>query len=248
MIECLDFLIKLLSAGSLIAAMMSWLQWKEKTYKCIREVCVANTIMLFLGAYEVPILLKLDIGFELLLFYAIAFIGGLIYIITAIVCSIRAKKVDPEKKPDSVRSRWIEAIVIAIPLIIFSAVFIKEMYLIHSSDLILVYTSRGNGGFDSHTFAYAVNDDHCEEFDIGTDFGGYRIESFLPKGMIESDSEYQRINEHGKKSIVVGNYYIEIDGYETHDLVICKNNELLHQTKYNSHYFNIDCESVYYRQ
>ena len=154
----------------------------KKNYKNILAVCIINSIFLLFLNLKAPSLLSLDLGFETLLLFLISIIAGLIYIITVIVCRYKINKnyskdiqenileEIPEDIPYNKHFAFAAKLVILIPILIFSFVFFKELYLIRNSDLILIYTSRGNGGLgDSHSFAFAVNDQYCESFDIGVD-------------------------------------------------------------------------------
>ena len=265
MYKCFIYTIIFICIISIFSLIASARKMSKKNYKNILAVCIINSIFLLFLNLKAPSLLSLDLGFETLLLFLISIIAGLIYIITVIVCRYKINKNYskdiqenileeipediPEDIPYNKHFAFAAKLVILIPILIFSFVFFKELYLIRNSDLILIYTSRGNGGLgDSHSFAFAVNDQYCESFDIGVDFGGYKIEKSLPKGMIKSDSEYEYVNERGKQSINVNDYYIEINDFYTHNLVIYKNNELLHQINYNNNYFNIDCKNVFYRQ
>ncbi len=51
-----------------------------------------------------------------------------------------------------------------------------------NSDLVLVYNSRGNGGFgNSKKFAYAINEKYCKEVSLGIGIGDYSLVEYLPK-------------------------------------------------------------------
>ena len=114
----------------------------------------------------------------MLLFYLIAIISGIIYIISFIVCCIKKKKLvdcDNLKKYKNVR-----LLLLMLPVIIFVCVFLNEIYLLNSSDLMLFYFNRGNGGIgDGERFGYVIRENKCDEISLGVGLDGYYIDRFL---------------------------------------------------------------------
>ena len=95
-------------------------------------------------------------------------IAAFIYSITISGCT---KKLQDESTPEAHKNSYfgrLAAIIIAIPLIMFFSVFIREYYYIHNSDILIAFYYD----YDSHTifgednsgwYAYAINDSYCKK-------------------------------------------------------------------------------------
>ena len=127
-------------------------------------------------------------------------------------------------------------ILVLFPIIFLSTNIIKNRQLINKSDLILVYESRGNGGFgDSDTFAYAIGKDYCKQFDLGIDIYGRYLKKFLPKSAVE----IKEIKDTG--------YNVAFNtSWEDNSATIYKNNQEICKVNNKSHYFNINFERAFY--
>ena len=109
---------------------------------------------------------------------------------------------------------------------------IKNVVKINSSELILVYYSKGNGGIgDGETFAYAIGKNHCEQFDLGIDLQGEYLKKFLPSNAIEITN----IND-------LENYEITLND---DSIVIEKNKQYIYKKKHNKNYINVELKKCY---
>ena len=123
---------------------------------------------------------------------------------------------------------------IILPILLLSYSLLKEYYLIINSDLVLVYKSNGNGGIgDSNNFAYAINENYCEEISLGIAIGDYSLVKYLPKKSKKIDN-VENIND----------YSVSLDN--TKYIIIYKNNKLIHKKQINSNYSNINFDGGFY--
>ena len=107
-----------------------------------------------------------------------------------------------------------------------------------NSDLVLVYNSRGNGGFgNSMEFAYAINEKYCEEISLGIGVGDYSLVEYLPKKAKKIDNIKDISN--------LGNYNIPFNSNDKY-ISVYKNGKLIHKKQLNSSYFNIGFDGGFY--
>ena len=252
--NCIYFIILAINLFSLPALVYSIKNKNESICKNIIIVDIAYMIYLFANVVVLPEVLYLDLGLEILFLAFASLIAEIIYIISIILCSRKIKKnastntnTDAETNTDadtvantnlhskSIKILLVTILLLTLPVLLFSGSFLRESYLIRNSDLILVYDSRGNGGFgDSEIFAYAVSDDYCEPITLGLDIGGYDLEKFLPK--TKTVKEIDDVEN-------IRNYDVTVDD---NGILIYKNNKLIHKKQHASHYFNIDFERGFY--
>ncbi len=191
-------------------------------------ICMIN---LFFYIILIPINLNLDAGLEFLFLCFFASISAIIYIVTIIICLIKNRR-NTENQEDLKKLKSIIILLILFPALLISIIGFRQKYLINNSDIILIYYSHGNGGFgDGKTFAYAINDIYCEQFDLGINYHGYKIEDYLPKT--------SRLVSNNEKNL--NSYEIKL---ENNKIIVYKDNKCIHEKKHR--YFNIELEKEYY--
>lgn len=228
-IYCISIILSLLSIIYLI-----WSIKNKNKYICNWIIIVNTTYILYLIInLFIRDILYIPVGFEVLIMYLIEFISGILCISSIVINLIKKQKLRHTQKSTNVMLMAIFSVLL--PAILLSASIIRNKILINNSDLILVYESNGNGKFDNKTFAYAVGENFCEQFDLGIEIGGHNLEKFLPANAVEinnpKDIDYE----------IVFN-----ESWEDNSISVYKNNEKICKTKNESHYFNIDFEKGFY--
>lgn len=228
-IYCIAILLSLFSIPTLIYSI------KNKDGNICKNIIWLDMIYmayLFINIYIADIL-YIPRGLEMWFIYCLVFISVVLYIISIVLTRIKVKKLQiytKQKKSTTV----IMILLITLPALFLSVNVFKDKYLMNNSDLILVYHSSGNGGFgDGETFAYAIGENFCEQFDLGIDTDGYHLQKFLPKNAIMVNSNS------------IENYEIKLNE-EDNILLVYKNNQCICKEKFNSHYFNIDLQKAFY--
>ena len=225
---CVAIFISLISIPILIYSIKN----KDRNIcKYIIYIDIIHIVYLFIDLTILPFVLYVEIGLEILFLDLFAVISGIFYIISIVLNAIKMKKIkmDVQTKPKKVIIVCI--IFIVLPVLLFSASILRNKYLISNSDLILVYYSSGNGGLgDGETFAYAIGEDFCEQFDLGIVLRGYELQKFLPQNAVEIVD----IND-------VEDYKIIIDN---NSILVYKDDQCICQSEHN--YFNIKFEKGFY--
>jgi hypothetical protein len=171
-IYIMSFIIGVISIISLIMANKNKNIFKRNW---IKRINLFYIFYLILGIVLLNYLL-LPYGFEIFILYFIDGIATVLYIISIVVCKKKKDCNNIEKKSFANFS----ILMILLPGILLISCIGYSKYLINNSDVIMIFHSRGNGGFDGTDFAYAINEKSCTEFDLGIDFYGYAFEKFAP--------------------------------------------------------------------
>lgn len=230
-IYCIAFLLSLFSTVSLMYSIKN-----NNKYICKNIIVVSILYIVYLIVNLSMInVLYIPVGLEVLCVYFLEAIAGILYLTAIVLNSIKIKKLEicTIKKGVSAAT----TILIILPILFFSINVLKDKYLIDNSNLLVVYYSSGNGGVGSgETFAYAIGENFCEQFDLGIDIDGYYLKKFLPKGALEIID----VND----IYDVTNYKIVFkqDG----STLVYKNNKKICKIDNKSHYFNIDFEKAFY--
>ena len=211
---------------------------KNKSRNNNKFIIVFNIInILYLFAISVLIhnSLPIIVDLTILIIWLISIIGGILYLISTIICICKRKKLNGNS--DNKLNSKILKILIVVPIFVFALVLFKETYLINNSEFILEYHSNGNGGFgDSHDFVYVISDKYCTEISVDVDLSyNYYNRMFLSKNVREVTED--ELQNKGYK-VVIDNHYI----------IVYKNQKLIHKKKLNDSYFNIELESMYYNE
>lgn len=232
-IYCVAILISLFSIVTMI-----WSIKNKNQYICKNVILFSIIYIIYLIVdLSMIYILYIPIGLEALFIFLVMFIAGILYVISVILNLIKRKKLERYAKKKKVLITTI--ILIILPIIFFSVCVLRQKYLINNSDLVLVYSSSGNGGFgDEDTFAYAIGEDYCKQFDLGIDINGYRLKEFLPKNAVKITN----IDD-----IAYMTDYKMIPNEEDFDAVsVYKDNKQICKINYQSRYFNIDFEKGFY--
>lgn len=189
-------------------------------------------VMLVWDAWYIPI------GLEILFIYMFMVGAIVIYVISIIVNIVKIIKSNVNEK--STRHLTIMICLLIFPIVLLFANYIIVKGTIADSDLYLVYESSGNGGIgDGDTFAYAIKDDECIQFDLGIGIGGAYLKDFI-------SSEYEDIEfdlPDDSSYIVLDEYSILYDDY-TDDGYIYKDGEKVCKIDTDK-YYNIELSSIY---
>lgn len=170
-----------------------------------------------------------------MIIWLISIIGGVLYLISTIICICRRKKLN-DNSDDKLFSKIIK-ILIVVPIIVFAFVLFKEKYLINNSEFILKYHTDGNGGLgDFHEFVYVISDKYCTEISVDVDLSyNYYNRMFLSKNM-KKETEDELQNKGYKVA------------FDKQYIIVYKNQKLIHKKKMNDIYFDIELDSIYYNE
>ena len=150
--NCIYFLVLVISLISIPVLIYSIKNKNGNICKNVKTIAIFYIIVLVLSIVVIPNVLSLDFGLEMLLLAFVALIAIIIYIISIIICSKKCKKSNESISYN--KAFMFMLLFIALPLLLFFSSFFKEYFQMINSDLILVYESKGNGGFgDSNKFA-----------------------------------------------------------------------------------------------
>ena len=196
---------------------------------------IINILYLFVISVLIHNFLPIIVDLTILIIWLISIIGGILYLISTIICICKRKKLNDNF--DNKLNSKIFKILIVFPIIVFALVLFKETYLINNSEFILEYQSDGNGGFgDSHDFVYVISDKYCTEISVDADLSyNYYNRMLLSKNVREVNED--ELQNKGYK-VVIDNQYI----------IVYKNQKLIHKKKLNDSYFNIELDSIYYNE
>ena len=173
--------------------------------------------------------LCVDLPLAIIIFYTFAVGFAVIDLAAIIVNCIKMRKL--EKGGQAGRTIITAVILALIPAVFMAAVCIRQVICFNTSTLVINCVSRGNGGIgDSAEFIYAYDGKTVHLLDMGS---SYNLEKFLPSDMVRS--------EDGKTA---GNYYVS-GGPES--VFIRVGDDLVIEKKYESYYYNVSVQEVYYR-
>ena len=228
--ECI-YLIEIFLCYFSVAVLIYSIKNKNK-YICKNIILISAIYIIYMfESYFVIYFCKISVGLEVVILYFFEFIAGVIYFISIIINIIKAKKSQLYERKNIVTILAI--LLIILPVMFISIKILQYSKLINNSNLVLVYSSEGNGGFgDYQTFAYAIGDDYCKEFDLGIEIEGYYLKEFLPKKSIEITD----INDNTDYEV----------SFNDNSIVVYKNNKLVCNQKNSSYYSNINFEKGFY--
>ena len=221
------FLCQFIFLISIIMLIYAIKNKKRNACKYIIASSIIYIIFLILDIGFLPGCLNLSVGLEILFYMAFSFIAIILFIIASVISNKKLKKI--EVVEESKKGKIILLLLIIFPIIIFSFSYIREMYYINNSELILVCSFEK--GFSKEYFAYAINDNYCKVISIGTDFGGARMEGYLPK-------EFNELN-----------YTWTTDKVEIDDnkIVIYRNDEVIYEGILKNTISNYSLEEIFYK-
>lgn len=158
--SCINFIIFIIILASIPILIYS-IKSKRNIFKNILIIDIIYIIYLFISVFYLPNVLGLDEGLEVLFIYLIAFITGIAYIVSIIICQKKIKKNNDESDKIS----FITIILIILPILLFSYSFLREYYLIKNSELI-IESNYQDGIITSEDYRYAISENYCKEVTI----------------------------------------------------------------------------------
>ncbi len=179
--NCINFII----IGITILSIPVLIYSIKKKNKSILILNTMYIIYLFISAIVLPNVLGLNQGLESLFTYLMSFIAVIIYIISIIIC-----KKNNDISTKSGKIKFIIAILIILPIILFLYSFLRECYLIKNSDLI-IESNYQEGIINSKTSWYAISENFCKEITIDLPFlqsNSKNIESYTYDIDFKNDS------------------------------------------------------------
>ena len=177
-------------------------------------------------------ILYIPAGWEMLVIALFVIMALILYVISIIINFIKFKKLKIYTKTNKILIAII--LLIILPVLYISINILENKYLIKNSDLVVVYESRGNGGFgDGDTFAYSIGKNGCNQFDLGIDAGGDRLKEYLPKNAVEIDYD-KYINDY------------EIIFEEDNSTLVYKGKKKICKINNKKNYFNIEFQKGFY--
>ena len=114
----------------------------------------------------IPNNLYLSIGMEILIYRAISYLSIILFIATLVI-SIK-KKNKLEETSTSKKGRNVLLLLSICPVIIFGFSYIREMYYINNSKLVLVCSSGEL--YSKEYYGYAINENYLKKISIGIDY------------------------------------------------------------------------------
>ena len=204
---------------------------KNKNRESSKYIIILSIIFILYSIIDVlilPNILGLDVGFELLLFYGILIIAGVLFIISIIVASVKTKKLNTIEK--TLKHNIIFTFFVLLPILMFCFSYFREMYYINNSKLILICSS--GDGFNEEDYGYAISNDYSKIISVGTDFRGYAMKNHLPNSFNEL------------------NYTWTTDKIEINydNITIFRNNKKIYKIDISNKISYCDVEEVFYKQ
>ncbi len=204
---------------------------KNKNRNSSKYIILLSIIFILYSIIDVlilPNILDLDVGFELLLFYGILIIAGVLFIISIIVASVKTKKLNTTEK--TLKHNIIFTFFVLLPILMFCFSYFREMYYINNSKLILICSS--GDGFNEEDYGYAISNDYSKIISVGADSRGYAMKNHLPNSFNEL------------------NYTWTTDKIEINydNITIFRNNKKIYKIDISNKISYCDVEEVFYKQ
>lgn len=203
---------------------------KNKNMESSKYIIILSIIFISYSIIDVlilPNILNLDVGLELLFFYGILIVSGVLFIISIIIASGKAKKLNTIE--ETIKYKIVFTLLVLLPIFMFCFSYFKEMNYINNSKLILI-CSRGDE-FNEEDYGYAISNDYSKIISIGSDFRGYAMKKHLPSSFYKLD------------------YTWETDNIEINDdnITIFRNNQIIYKIDITDKIPYCDVEAVFYR-
>lgn len=194
--------------------------------------------LIFLGIY-LPIfvllmiwltdILNVEISFSIVIYYIAGIAFLLLDVISLIINAVKMKKLDKTAKSRPVFTAVL--ILTTAPVVILSAVCLRQVIILRTSDLVVKVDSRGNGGIgDGAELVYAYDGNGIKRVDLGS---SYNLDKYLPADMKRSNDKTH-----------AGDYIVEMNNRD--ELKIENSAKGLVDILMIEH-FNNDIEAVYYK-
>lgn len=195
--------------------------------KALLVIDVFIPVFSFLLYWSADILsVRLHLGIVIYFMFAIGFAA--IDLASIIILCVRMRKL---RKGDKAAPIVIAtSVLILIPVIFMSVVCIRQAVILRNSILVVKCESSGNGGIgDSADFVYAYDGKDVSLLDLGS---SYDLEKFLSDDMEKSDD-----------AKTADSFTVDSNGDA---ILIYEDGSLVEEHEFESEYFNVDVEQVYY--
>lgn len=253
--NCIYSLIISISVFSVVSLIYS-VKNKNK-YSCNLVIVINSVFIIYLiSAPFIISTLQLPVGFEMVYILLLEFITTIILIIAIIISATRKKRTIINDKNGKLV--FVTIILALLPVLILSSYIVQNEHLINSSELILIFESKRNGGIgDGDTFAFSISKNHCSQFDLKID-DAHELKKLLPENtaIINKPISEKQIFDGGyyDTEFVFENtanktkYSITFSDYSKENTVsIYKDNEKICNINPKSLYYNIDFEEGFYK-
>lgn len=174
-------------------------------------------------------ILNVEISFSIVIYYMAGIAFLLLDVISLIINAVKMKKLDKTAKSKPV---FIGVLVLAIaPVVILSAVCLRQVIILRTSELVVKIDSRGNGGIgDGAELVYAYDGNDIRRIDLGS---SYALDKYLPGDMKKSGDRTH-----------AGDYIVEMGN---RDELKIDNTAKGQVDMLTIEHFNNDIEAVYYK-
>lgn len=194
--------------------------------------------LIFLGIY-LPIfviamiwltdILNVEVEFSIVIYYMVGlgFLG--LDVISLIINAVKMKKLDKTAKS---KQFFIGVLVITIaPIVLLSAVCLRQVIILRNSPLVVKIDSIGNGGIgDGAELVYAYDGKDIKRVDLGSSYG---LDVFLPADMIRSAD-----------NSTAGDYIVSLSNGNDLKIESLKEGTV---DLYMDYFYNNQIEAVYYK-
>lgn len=185
------------------------------------EICVLTIFLLIIPTVFLFYMFG-KFSWITIIIFLLSILIGMIYII-----SVGSSM----KRASNVRNNKIKvlSVLLILPLLILYGSILRNKYIIDNSDYILIYYSRGNGGFgDGKYFNIAIKDDSSELIELGTATSGYNMKEF-----ISSSLDIKEITNLGE----IGEYRVT---FADDKIKIYRNESIIFEMDNSERYFNVE--------
>ena len=173
--------------------------------------------------------LSVDLPLSIVIYYGFAVAFAVIDLASIIINCVKLRKLNKDQND---KKALIAAIILAlIPVVFLGSVCLRQFICLRKSNLVIDCCSRGNGGIgDYRYFVYGYDGKRFYHLDIGS---SYRLDKYLTSDMVKSED-----------GMTAGNYKV-FEGDDS--LFISLYDDLVIEKGYESGYYNVSVEAVYYR-
>ena len=206
-------------------------KYNNKLFIQISYIYIIYLIISYLLLYS----LKLPIGLGILIYILFSIISIIIYIVAIIINISKIRNKKNNKNYVNKFAKYFILILELLPICIVSLAILRDIYIIHNSEVILIYNAKRDhqiGDYDD--FAFAINGNNCKEIELGISNHGYYSTNFTPKNSVVLNS----LNN-------IPNYKVYLNE-NSNTLTVYKEDKKVCTLKYNSRYYNNELEKIIY--
>lgn len=203
----------------------------KKTNNTIRIYNVLSVIYMFVISV-LHNFIDVEVGMEILIVWIKCCVGGLLYIISSIICLSKVREVKTNPKFNYIR--YILYVLLLLPIILFIISYRYEYKnVLHGQILVTINANGGN--FDSKEYTFVVNENYINEVSFDVD---YSDNAFIRNNYKKITNE-----ELGQKSIKID----VIEDFDNYYLVVYQNDDLRYKTELIDAYGNVSIDNIYYK-